>query len=160
MKKIISMIFLAILAFPLVVYANSSWRWISETRPHDVLPFVVIITLLIETLAIIKIAHIKEYANVFLCTLFGNILSFAAPYLFAMTDELYSFRQMLKHTPYYTVGLAYLLSTLAIEYPVVYNCLKKFATNKKTLTLTILCSNLLTTIITAVVEHIFCTGQW
>ena len=157
-KKLL--LFITVLIFPSVVYANSSWVWISETRPYDVLPFVIIITIIIEVFSIIKIANIKKYVIVFLCVLLGNVLSFSAPYLLAMTDEIYSFREMLEHMPYYTVGLAYLITTLVVEYLIVYNCLKRFTTNKRTLAFTILGSNLITTIITAVAERVFCRGQW
>lgn len=34
------------------VYANSSWVWISETRPFDVLPWVAAVTILIEAAAV------------------------------------------------------------------------------------------------------------
>lgn len=160
MKKISLILFVIVLSFPLAVYANSSWVWISETRPYDILPFAVIITLFIETFSIIKISKVKKYAGVFACVLLGNMLSFSVPYILAMTDELYSFEQMLEHMPYYTVGLAYLLITVAVEYPIVYNCLKRYAPNRKTLAFTILGSNLVTTIMTAVAERVFCTGQW
>ena len=160
MKKIILIFFVITLNFTLAAYANSSWVWISETRPYDVLPFVIIITLFIEVFSIVKISKIKQYVRVFLYVLLGNMLSFSAPYLNAMTDEIYSFRDMLEHMPYYTVGLSYFLITVLVEYPIVYNCLKRFASDRRTLALTILGSNLITTIITAVAERVFCTGRW
>lgn len=66
--------------FPNFTYANSSWRWISDTRPYDVLPFVIIVTLAAETISIIKFSHIENKAKTFVVVLIGNILSFAAPY--------------------------------------------------------------------------------
>ena len=38
--------FLLLVSIPQVVSANSSWIWISETRPYDLLPIVIILTLL------------------------------------------------------------------------------------------------------------------
>lgn len=69
------------LMFTLVASANSSWVWITETRPYDVLPFVIIITLIVETLAIDSIARIGKWTKTFFAVLVGNILSFLAPYM-------------------------------------------------------------------------------
>ena len=41
------------LAFPMHAYADSSWHWISDTRPYDVLPYVIVMTLAIETFSIV-----------------------------------------------------------------------------------------------------------
>ena len=48
--------------------------------------------------------------------------------------------------------------TVLLEFPVVYNTLKKEAKNKKTLVVSIICSNILTTLFTYVIERIFCRG--
>ena len=68
------------LCFPLVARADSSWVWITETRPYDVLPFVVVGTLLIETLSIWLIPHTRRLSKVFWVVCLGNGLSYAAPY--------------------------------------------------------------------------------
>ena len=70
------------LCFPLVARADSSWVWITETRPYDVLPFVVVGTLLIETLSIWLIPHTRRLSKVFWVVCLGNGLSYAAPYFF------------------------------------------------------------------------------
>jgi len=54
------------------VSANSSWHWISKTRPWDVLPFVIIFTLVIEILAIIRFAKIKKLLAVIFTAVLGN----------------------------------------------------------------------------------------
>ena len=49
--KHLSALLLILIFMPVLmlnVYANSSWVWISETRPYDILPFVIVITLVIE----------------------------------------------------------------------------------------------------------------
>lgn len=159
-----SLCFLLILFFSLPVYANSSWRWISETRPYDVLPFVVIVTLLAETVTIGRWAAIREYGRVFCFVLVGNLCSFAAPYLFqylvCASEQLYSFSQALEHLPVYIVGAGYLVVTLLVELPIVYFSLRKSAQNKPRLLPAILCINVITTIFTAIVERIFCRGMW
>ena len=63
------------LCFPLVARADSSWVWITETRPYDVLPFVVVGTLLIETLSIWLIPHTRRLSKVFWVFCLGNGLS-------------------------------------------------------------------------------------
>lgn len=146
---------------PTIAYANSSWHWISEKRPYDVLPFVIVLTLIIETLSIIFAAGVKQNKlKAFIVVLIGNILSFAAPYISATTDVIYTFRQMLEHLPFYTVSFWYLAITLIIEIPVVYNCLKNNAKSKKLLLLTIICTNIITTLMTYAAEHLFCYGEW
>lgn len=80
-EKILCTFMLIMCFLPTFAYANSSWRWISDTRPYDVLPFVIIITLAAETISIIKFSHIGNKVKTFLIVLIGNILSFAAPYI-------------------------------------------------------------------------------
>lgn len=155
------MVFTFLLLFPLTVSANSSWQWISETRPYDVLPVVVILTLLIEILSICFIPNVKALPKVVFFVILANILSFAAPYLFLyLTSSLYTFEQALERMPYYTVGIVYLIVTLIVEIPTVFLGLKKSANNSKKLLLTAIGANVVTTVLTAVVERIFCRGSW
>ena len=146
---------------PSIAFANSSWHWISETRPYDVLPFVIVLTLLIETISVIFAADLKEVKfKVFIVVLIGNLLSFSAPYISAATDINYSFRDMLEHFPVYTVDILYLLVTLIIEIPFVYAFLAKNAESGRKLFLSILISNAVTTLLTSLAERIFCYGKW
>lgn len=149
-----------LLCFPATAFANSSWRWISETRPYDVLPFVIIGTLIIETSMINYIPRINRTKKVFGVVLLGNALSFAAPYIAIIDGPIYTFSQALENWPTYTIGFAYLTITIVIELPLVYNLLKKQTVSRKTLFLTILAANIITTILTAIAERIFCYGQW
>ena len=155
--------FMLVVFTPLQVYANSSWRWISETRPYDVLPFVIIITLAVETLALYYFASVRQFSKTLWFVILGNLCSFAAPYGFrymiCLYEQLYTFTQALEHLPVYIVGVGYLIVTLIIEIPIVYCALKKHTTAKKLLP-TILIANIITTVFTAIVERIFCQGRW
>lgn len=156
--------FMIVCLFPLTALANSSWVWISETRPLDVLPWVVIVTLLVETLAIIYIAKIRKLPKVLGFVVVSNLCSFAAPYLFVylgcLSEQLYTFSQTLEHTPFYTVGIGYLLMTLIVEVPFVYAALREEAEHKTRLVWVIVGANVLTTLITAITERVFCQGSW
>ena len=74
--------------FNVVVFANSSWVWISEMRPYDILPWVAICTLGIETISLVFIAKIKKGFKVFSFVAIANIISFATPYLMALFHDL------------------------------------------------------------------------
>ena len=155
---------LGALIFTVVASANSSWVWISETRPYDILPFVVIGTLLIETVAVNLVGKIDNWYKTFFAIFIGNIISFIAPYI-GYSNSLYSqigytLSQIISRGPYYTVGTAFLLLTLIVELPIVYLLLKKDADNKKKLALCIVLVNLVTTALVAVVERTLCYGHW
>jgi hypothetical protein len=55
-KKYYVLLFIAIfiILFPTAAYANSSWHWLTTTTPFDILPYVVVLTLAIEYVAIKK----------------------------------------------------------------------------------------------------------
>ena len=155
---------LGALIFPVVASANSSWAWISETRPYDILPFVVIGTLLIETVSVNLVSKIGNWYKTFFAVFVGNIISFIAPYI-GYSNSLYgqmgyTLSQIIDRGPYYTVGTAFLLLTLIIELPVVYFLLKKDAEDKRKLALCIILSNIVTTALVAVVERTLCYGHW
>ena len=156
---------LGVSVFPMLASANSSWVWISETRPYDILPFVIIGTLLIETVAVNLVSKIGNWYKTFFAVLVGNIISFAVPYIgysnaTPYSDAGYTLSQIINHGPYYTVGTAFLLLTLIIELPVVYFLLKKDADNKKKLALCIVLANIVTTVLVAIVERTLCYGRW
>ena len=153
--------FIFLSVFPVTVFANSSWYWISETRPHDVLPFVIVLTLAIEILSIYFIPKTKNLPKVISLIFLANLFSFSAPYLFLyITPSLYSFEQTLKHTPFYTVGAVFLLVTLIVEVPTVYFALKKSSAKTKMLLFTVIGTNVITTLFTAVIERVVCRGSW
>ena len=155
---------LGVSVFPMLASANSSWVWISETRPYDILPFVIIGTLLIETVAVNLVSKVGNWYKTFFAVLVGNIISFIAPYI-GYSNSLYgqmgyTLSQIIDRGPYYTVGTAFLLLTLIIELPVVYFMLKKDADSKKKLALCIVLANVVTTVLVAVVERTLCYGRW
>lgn len=149
--------------FSFTAFANSSWVWISESRPYDVLPFVIAFTLVAETFAIARFGKIEDKAKVFVPVLVGNLISFAMPYTGysqSLYGEWYGLKHTLDHSPYYTVGLVFLVMTVVAELPVVYFALKKRSGDKKTLAISIVVINVLTTIATALTERLICHGHW
>ena len=155
---------LGVSIFPVLASANSSWVWISETRPYDILPFVIIGTLLIETIAVNLVGKIGNWYKTFFSVFVGNIISFIAPYI-GYSNSLYeqmgyTLSQIISRGPYYTVGAVFLLLTIIIELPMVYLLLKKDADNKKKLAVCILVANVVTTALVALVERALCYGHW
>ena len=155
---------------PITASANSSWVWISGTRPYDLLPFVIAGTLLIEIFAVRFVAGINNFKKIIPVTVLSNLVSFAAPYLLmfiivqrensTISDgSPYTFEDALEKWPFYTVGLVFLFMTLACELPIVYNVLKKETEHRKRLALVIIGSNFLTTVLTAIVERTMCYGR-
>lgn len=155
---------LLVFAFSLTAFANSSWVWISETRPYDVLPFVAIATLIIETAALNGFLKIGNWHRVFTGVLIGNLISFAVPYIgYSNTTPYagyYTLTQILQRGPFYTVGAAFLIVTVAVELPFMYFWLKKSVKNKKLLVLVTVLANVVTTAMVAVVERVLCEGHW
>ena len=137
------------LCFPLVARADSSWVWITETRPYDVLPFVVVGTLLIETLSIWLIPHTRRLSKVFWVVCLGNGLSYAAPYFFQLFNPVYSFQKAL-NTHFYNVSISFLIVTLVIEGP----------DQPKKLLWAVILSNVVTTVGVALTERLLCRGFW
>ena len=153
----------ALLVVP--IYANSSWHWISETRPYDVLPYVIAMTLIIETAAVVLVGKVHRIGKVFCFISLANLLSFLAPYLLnwmIFSDEhIYpTYAYFLERIPVFPVGIGYLLITLAVELPLVYGMLKKDTERRKRLLWTIITANVITTILTYIVEHHYCYGRW
>ncbi len=149
--------------FSLTTFANSSWVWISETRPYDVLPWVAIGTLIIETISILFFAKIKNGFKVFTFVTVANTISFATPYLVNLMsyyEQMFSFDKYLEHWPSYTVGILFCIATILIEFPVVYFSLRKNAVSNKRFAITIIVSNIITTTLVAIIERIFCVGRW
>lgn len=157
--------FLGTLTLPVIASANSSWVWISETRPYDILPFVVIGTLLIETVSVNLICKIDNWYKTFFAVFTGNIISFAVPYIgysnaTPYADAGYTLSEIISRGPYYTVGAAFLILTVIVELPVVYFWLRKGCDNKKKLAFCVVVANIITTAMVAAVERILCQGHW
>ncbi|MGE4483813.1 MAG: hypothetical protein AB7C97_01740 [Oscillospiraceae bacterium] len=163
--KYIARMFILAALLPVITitaYADSSWHWISDTRPYDILPFVVIGTLLIETIAVNYIPKIHKLFKVFCIVTLGNILSYLAPYIIQRSSTyLYgTYYDFVEHYPLYNVGLFYLILTVAVELPFCYFLLKRDTANRKILLVTIFVANVVTTALVAIVERFICVGRW
>lgn len=159
-----ALVVLMICLLPMTASANSSWIWLSEARPYDVLPFVAVITIAIETAALWLGMGKKHLLKIAVVVVVANLLSFAAPYVWIYiemhVEAIKSFSWLMKSGYYYTIGSVYLFMTLMIEVPVVFLSMRKQAGNKWQLLLIAIGANTLTTLITAAAERIFCYGQW
>ena len=153
--------------FAVPAWANSSWVWISETRPVDVLPWVILITLAIETAAISYALGGKQTGKVFLVVCGANLLSFLLPYLMMAATNMPmtgSFTQSLSkhanHWPSWIVGFGYLALTLLAEFPLEYYVFEKKAEKPRRLLYAVIGANVLTTGITFAAERLLCQGRW
>lgn len=147
------------------VYADSSWIWLSERRPYELLPIAVVMTIFIEVVMLVIFLKIRNIKKTVLIVTIGNALSFIIPYAFnyfmLRTDMGYeSIERAFSTGPYYMVGLGYLFLTIIIELPVVYAGLKNEITDKKRGIFVICIANTVTTILVFVMERIACYGQW
>ncbi len=147
----------------LTAFANSSWVWISETRPFDVLPWVAIGTLLIETISILLLGGVKNGFKIITFVTIANLISFAAPYVCNFVSYAQwgmTFLKYLNHWPSYTVGSLFCMVTVLIEFPIVYFALRKNATSNKRFILSVIAGNIFTTALVAIVERSLCHGSW
>lgn len=150
-------------AFSVTAFANSSWVWITKSRPYDVLPFVIVFTLIAETYVIAHFCNIESKCRVFIPVLAGNFLSYIMPYVVyskSLYGEVYGLKYAINRGPCYTVGTAFLIMTLLTELPVVYFSLRKRVQDKKVLAITVIAVNVLTTIAVAATERFICRGRW
>lgn len=150
--------------FPSVVYANSSWHWVTAS-PMKVLPFAVVFTILIETVWVIKSGRVSDSKKAFYIICLANIISFIAPYLerayrFIPTSGGLSILAAFNKGPFYMILAGYLILTIAAELPIVYYLLRKYSENRKNLLISIILSNTVTTLLVAVCERIICVGKW
>jgi hypothetical protein len=149
---------------PAAAYANSSWHWVT-TSPMTVFPFAVIITLLIETFAVAKYGKVSNTKKSILVIGLANLLSFLAPYLerayrFIPTSGGFSIFAAFNKGPYYMVLSGFLLLTVVIELPLIFFMLREYTSSKKSLFVSILLSNIATTVIVAGLERLICIGRW
>ena len=163
-RRMTALVVLMICMLPITASANSSWIWLSEARPYDVLPFVAVITIAIETAALWLGMGKKHLLKIAVVVVVANLISFAAPYLFLYDETirmpLKPFPELMEYGHYFTVGAIYLIMTLIVELPVVFLTLRKHAKGKWLFLLNVAGANVVTTIITAAAERIFCYGQW
>ena len=146
--------------------ANSSWIWISETRPYDVLPWVAAGTILMELAALRFFGKAKITPRGVAAVILANLLSFAAPYILyylSMVSDIaggmmYEYLDYLDYFPSYIVGSGFALVTILVELPVVYAAFHRSAVNGRRLFCAVVLANLLSTAFVAVTERLLCRG--
>ena len=159
--RIIVLSSLMLLVLSQFVFADSSWCWLTDTRPFDILPPVALATIVIEVLAIWLIPHTREFIKTAVAVILANAASFLLPYALLLNDPVYpKFDDMLNAGPNYIVGAGFVILTLVLEIPIVYNLLKKHVDNKKKLLWSIIGSNIVTTAMVAVIERMVTNGYW
>ena len=150
-----------LLIIPQAVFADSSWCWLTDTRPFDILPPVALATIVIEVLAIWLIPHTGKLMKTAVAVILANAASFLLPYALLLNDPVYpKFDDMLNAGPNYIVGAGFVILTLVLEIPIVYNLLKKHVDSKKKLLWSIVGSNIVTTAMVAVIERMVTDGYW
>ena len=150
-----------LLIIPQAVFADSSWCWLTDTRPFDILPPVALATIVIEVLAIWLIPHTGKLMKTAVAVILANAASFLLPYALLLNDPVYpKFDDMLNAGPNYIVGAGFVILTLVLEIPIVYNLLKKHVDSKKKLLWVIVGSNIVTTAMVAVIERMVTDGYW
>ena len=152
---------LMLLILPQAVFADSSWCWLTDTRPFDILPPVALATIVIEVLAIWLIPNTGKLMKTAVAVILANAASFLLPYALLLNDPVYpKFDDMLNAGPNYIVGAGFVILTLVLEIPIVYNLLKKHVDSKKKLLWSIIGSNIVTTAMVAVIERMVTNGYW
>ena len=150
-----------LLIIPQAVFADSSWCWLTDTRPFDILPPVALATIVIEVLAIWLIPNTGKLMKTAVAVILANAASFLLPYALLLNDPVYpKFDDMLNAGPNYIVGAGFVILTLVPEIPIVYNLLKKHVDSKKKLLWSIVGSNIVTTAMVAVIERMVTNGYW
>ena len=159
--RIIVLSSLMLLILPQAVFADSSWCWLTDTRPFDILPPVALATVVIEVLAIWLIPNTGKLMKTAVAVILANAASFLLPYSVLVFNQVYpKFEDALNAGPNYIVGFGFVMLTLLIEIPIVYNLLKKHVDSKKKLLWSIIGSNIVTTAMVAVIERMVTNGYW
>ena len=159
--RVIALSCLMLLILAQAVLADSSWCWLTDTRPFDILPPVALATIVIEVLVIWLIPHTGKLIKTSVAVILANAASFLLPYALLLEDPVYPrFDDVLNAGPNYIVGFGFVVLTLLIEIPVIYNLLKKHVDSRKKLLWSIIGSNIVTTAMVAVIERIVTDGYW
>ena len=159
--RIIVLSSLMLLVLSQFVFADSSWCWLTDTRPFDILPPVALATIVIEVLAIWLIPNTGKFMKTAVAVILANAASFLLPYSVLVFNQVYpKFEDALNAGPNYIVGFGFVMLTLLIEIPIVYNLLKKHVDSKKKLLWSIIGSNIVTTAMVAVIERMVTNGYW
>lgn len=159
-KILIGIIFICM---PMTVYANSSWHWVTVS-PMKILPYVIIFTLIVEIASVFVVGKVKNFKRIFYVISLANLFSYLAPYVerayrFIPTSG-FKISAAFNKGPYYIILAGYLILTLIVELPIAYLLLRKHTDNQKMLAISILASNIVTTVAVAIIERVVCVGQW
>ena len=148
--------------FSTSAYANSSWHWLTKTAPFDILPYAVVLTLGIEYFSLKKANLIQKPFRLLMVICAANLASFLLPFALFLWPSVtgYTFKMTINHLPIYMIGFGYLFLTLIVEVPAVYFSLQGVVENKKKLVLSIVVTNVITTVMVAIIERIVCKGSW
>ena len=93
---------------PQTVFADSSWCWLTDTRPFDILPPVALATIVIEVLAIWLIPNTGKLMKTAVAVILANAASFLLPYSVLVFTQVYpKFEDALNAGPNYIVGFAF-----------------------------------------------------
>ncbi len=148
----------AVLCLTTTASANSSWVWLTDARPGEVLPFTAAATVAIEFCAIYFIGRSKRPWKTLLVVVLANLVSFLGTYLVMKSGNAQTGHGVWDRGCF--VGLLFLIATVAIELPITYYNLNKDVESTRRLLWTAVLVNAATTVMCAVVERIFCEGHW
>ena len=87
--RIIVLSSLMLLVLSQFVFADSSWCWLTDTRPFDILPPVALATIVIEVLAIWLIPNTGKFMKTAVAVILANAASFLLPYALLLNDPVY-----------------------------------------------------------------------
>ena len=116
----------------------------------------------------IKFGKITNKVRAYIVVALANIASFLAPFVYRAwqlngfygSGWFYSWERAFNNGPNYIIRLGYLILTIGIETPVVYFLLKNYSESKKRFISSILITNVITTILVAIIERLVCKGEW
>ncbi len=148
----------AALCLALSASANSSWVWLTDARPGDVLPITACATVAIEFCAAYFLGRSSRPWKTLFVVLLANLVSFLGTYLVMKLTHAQTGHGVWDSG--YFVGVLFLLATIAIELPITYYNLKKDAESPRRLMWSIVLANTATTVMCAIVERVFCEGHW
>ena len=87
--RIIVLSSLMLLVLSQFVFADSSWCWLTDTRPFDILPPVALATIVIEVLAIWLIPNTGKLMKTAVAVILANAASFLLPYSVLVFNQVY-----------------------------------------------------------------------
>ena len=159
--KISGILSVVLVGLTQIVFAWSAWNWTSRITPFDLLPWMIVLAITIETLFLFRYTKEDFKKTVSIVTLV-NCLSLVAPYglewLMSMSagDSFFGYIEQWR---IYTISWGYGILTGAVEIPILYRQLKTSLEKRKLLSYMIEI-NLLTTTIIFLIERMVCEGAW